>query len=322
MRLFAFVVLLLLAGAASAQAPKSPPTVGYWWNPNESGRGWNIEVQNDVVAITHFVYRPDGSATFLQSAGPFDLTTGVVSATLNQFGQGQCIGCPYTRPVTTSIGTVRFEFPNDSQGQVIYPDGTIINIQPFVYGYSNALSATFGTWSTNWAGVTGALFSGIYQFYRETQINPTLRAAEGRRIFPTGNRLILASEVNGVYLMVADVSSSFNEAFYVIANVRDFQGLACPYPKGSNPPGINDCRGALFGQRIYSNAQSLRLFPVAGSAADAKITSPHDVERAEEMRAHSTAAQALPLALAKAAHDPAVYAAAHALNQALGKASE
>lgn len=323
MRFLIALAFLCLSSLAAAQAPRTPPTAGFWWNPNESGRGWNIEVQNDVVAVTHFVYRTDGSSTFFQSAGAFDLTTGVVSGALNAIEQGQCIGCPYRRPTTTSLGTVRFEFPNDSQGRVIYPDGTVINIQPFVYGYSNALTATFGTWSTNWAGVTGALFSGMYQFYRETQINPTLRAAEGRRIFPTGNRPILATEVNGVYLMIADVSSSFNEVFYVVANVRDFQGVACVYSKGSNAPGINDCRGAAYGQRIYSNGQSQRLFPASSAlpAPDPKSLVYYDAKALAELSTPGAKHHALPSALAKAAGDPALHAAAIALDAALSNST-
>lgn len=273
MRIFLFAVLILATASTWAQSTFSPPTAGFWWNPSESGRGWNIEVQNDVVAVTHFTYRTDGSSTFLQSAGPFDFATGTVVGALNAVEQGQCIGCAYRRPTSTSQGTVRFEFSSDSSGRVIYPNGTSIQIQPFVYGYTNSATATYGTWMTNWVGVTRTVFASFIFFSGETPVNGR-PAAQGVRVFPSGNRVALASEVDGTYIILIDASAEFYDLMYVGANIRDFAGVGCTYRKGGTPPAISSCTGLAYGSRVYSLNHTRRLFPSFPTLSDAATPDP------------------------------------------------
>lgn len=53
-----FVALMFFAGQAFAFQPRT----GQWWNPSESGRGFNIEIQNGAMTLTVYAYDASGNA--------------------------------------------------------------------------------------------------------------------------------------------------------------------------------------------------------------------------------------------------------------------
>src|SRR4029450_4326503 len=46
------------------------PQNGWGWNPNESGRGFFIEMTGGVMFLAGYFYESDGRATWLSSGGP------------------------------------------------------------------------------------------------------------------------------------------------------------------------------------------------------------------------------------------------------------
>ena len=91
-RLLAALCLYVIAFAAQAAVLIGDPTRGLWWNPNESGRGFNIEMQGDVMIVTSFVYAPGGAATWFISAGRYNFATGTFSATFDANTGGRRVG--------------------------------------------------------------------------------------------------------------------------------------------------------------------------------------------------------------------------------------
>lgn len=87
---FALAALLAASPSAFAFTPES----GFWWNPDEPGTGYNIEIQDNWLGITAYVFRPEGTSAWFISAGPMTGNSGY-SSTLDGFSGGQCIGCPY-----------------------------------------------------------------------------------------------------------------------------------------------------------------------------------------------------------------------------------
>jgi hypothetical protein len=59
---------VLLSGFWNAS--RADPQVGWYWNPNESGRGFFVESQNGVTFIGAYLYDTDGHALWLVSGGP------------------------------------------------------------------------------------------------------------------------------------------------------------------------------------------------------------------------------------------------------------
>ena len=66
--------LFALADSASALTVGGP-TQGLWWNPAESGRGYQIDLQGDTMIVTTFTIELDtGLSHLLQSALPLAVT--------------------------------------------------------------------------------------------------------------------------------------------------------------------------------------------------------------------------------------------------------
>lgn len=90
-----------------------------WWNPAESGWGVTVDHQQDVMFLTFFVYRADGSPYWvtatLQKVGFSGLATSpqVFTGDLNET-HGPSFGVPFnSAPVTyRKVGTATFTAPN------------------------------------------------------------------------------------------------------------------------------------------------------------------------------------------------------------------
>src|SRR6476661_2986839 len=91
-RTTALLVSLCIAGSCFAQ---SLGTIfsDLWWNPAESGWGVTVDHQQDVMFLTFFVYRADGSPYWVtsllthtsNSAGPFAFSGDVYETRGPQF---------------------------------------------------------------------------------------------------------------------------------------------------------------------------------------------------------------------------------------------
>lgn len=94
MRQSLFVLFLLLASALGRPAAAFTPENGFWWNASEAGRGFTIEIQDNFLFMIGYVYRQDGSATFVTTQGLMQ-GNAAYQGVLDTFSNGQCIGCPY-----------------------------------------------------------------------------------------------------------------------------------------------------------------------------------------------------------------------------------
>ena len=60
--------------------PTGGPTMGLWWNPSESGRGYEIDLQADTMIVTTYVYEQSGDPIWYLSSGTFDYSTGTLQS--------------------------------------------------------------------------------------------------------------------------------------------------------------------------------------------------------------------------------------------------
>src|SRR6476659_39898 len=103
--LFAFAFATLASSSALALWPDN----GWYWNPNESGRGVSVEVQNDKIFIAIYVYESTGAPIWYYAAGAMT-DDHTFTNTLYKTSNGQCIGCSPRTPVSTPVGTVTMTF--------------------------------------------------------------------------------------------------------------------------------------------------------------------------------------------------------------------
>jgi len=109
------------------------PVTGLWWNSNESGSGYNIQVQHGVMVVTMYSYTNMGDAVWYLAVGALTNAGGGVAGTgtLDRYGGGQCASCGYRMPSHMgNDGGVTITFTSPTQATIQLPGGRITQIQP------------------------------------------------------------------------------------------------------------------------------------------------------------------------------------------------
>ncbi len=109
------------------------PVTGLWWNPNESGTGYNIEVHHGVMVVTMYSYGAGGDPLWYLVVGDLANAGGGVAATgtLDKYRGGQCASCMYQMPAMMgNDGGMTITFTSPTAATVQLPGGRITQIQP------------------------------------------------------------------------------------------------------------------------------------------------------------------------------------------------
>lgn len=120
---------------AQSMAPNTVvPEAGAWWNPEEPGRTFNLEVQRDSLAIIASVYDANGQPTWLASSGPYDTLTGTYTGSFGTYVNGPCLGCAYRVPeyVPSVGGQLKLVFTSATTGTLYFQGGST-PIRKFVW---------------------------------------------------------------------------------------------------------------------------------------------------------------------------------------------
>ena len=106
------------------------PVVGLWWNPEESGSGYNLDVKNGVLVATIYTYKGSGEPQWYITSGP--ISDNRFSGTINKYVGGQCISCPYAGLPTSAgnDGVIGIEFASPTSATMSLPGGRTTRIQP------------------------------------------------------------------------------------------------------------------------------------------------------------------------------------------------
>ncbi|MEZ5545502.1 MAG: hypothetical protein R3F10_10000 [Lysobacteraceae bacterium] len=142
----AFLALLAafsFASAANAYTPES----GVWASPGETGAGMYLELQDDVLTLAVYGGDAQGRPTFYTAAGRLaytyntngDLTSVVFRERMVRYSNFGCIGCP-PAPVANEhddVGwlTIAFDPADATRAQLTWPNGRVIPLYRFEYGY-------------------------------------------------------------------------------------------------------------------------------------------------------------------------------------------
>ena len=106
------------------------PEAGWWWNPEENGRGFFIEWQGNTFHVAAFLYDETGRATWYLSAYPTSDPLRM-SGSWWLFGNGQAPGAP-PRPATNidnNVAPVDIQFTSATTATMTLPGGTRVPLR-------------------------------------------------------------------------------------------------------------------------------------------------------------------------------------------------
>ncbi len=108
---------------ASSRAPY--PKSGWWWNAQESGRGFTLEVSGNLMFLASYLYDAKGHATWYVSVGRF-FADGSFSGSLDTYVGGQALTASY-RPASLvgSTGNIDLACATESACTLIWPGGAV-----------------------------------------------------------------------------------------------------------------------------------------------------------------------------------------------------
>lgn len=211
------------------------PTPGIWWNPLESGRGYQIDLQGNIMVVTTYGFGPTGAPTWYISAGVYNQQTGTFESTFDNTENGQCFGCPYRAPTPRPAigGTMRIVFDSYVSG-TLYFNGGSTRILRQIYAYPQPLDFLFGEFllSSNTFGIVLAdwpVFTTTYvsngTTYAAGNQDGSSQVAVGTFVTSVGRWLVLVR--NG----------SFDHYYDVDMDDRRVVGRGWVVPTGANISG-------------------------------------------------------------------------------------
>jgi len=268
---------LFWANASHALTPES----GWWWNEAESGRGFSIELQNNTIFMSGFLYEASGAPLWFVASGPYSQTANSFEGDMLSLRGGQCITCSYrAATIQPSLGRIQLRFASPSTANMTWPGGNLA-IKRQIYGVASDIEKMFGSFAFSTAGTSNRVHFGNWLTFSRTINDPGLgKVAVGST---ESGRTALAAFTNAertAILVLVDASTSFYESYLIPVSFfgsREGSGLWSTYLKTQTAPLPN------------AYAHIARIF-AASAAPVAPMAMPSDSPKAQVGALQSTAA--------------------------------
>jgi len=122
---------LRMVSSGSVGDTLATPKSGWWWNENEGGRGYALEIRNGALFMAGFMYARDGAATWFVSSGELSSPTRY-SGTMIHYADGQTLSGPFKAAVYQGgLGTISLNFTAANRGTLTWPDGSSTTIRRY-----------------------------------------------------------------------------------------------------------------------------------------------------------------------------------------------
>jgi hypothetical protein len=200
--------------AARECRPQLPQT-GWWWNPQEPGRGFSIEAQGNNLFMATYLYDVSGRSTWHVAVGPTSLDGSLFTNTLLSFGGGVTLDGPYrSNSRLPDAGPITMTFDDGQHGTLVWPGGTVA-IQRYPFGANGTATAPLANQPQSgwWWGGAGDSGRG---FFIEWQ---------GSRAFIAG------------YMYDAEGNATWYVADSPVTNAQSFQGTWLQFANGQTMTG-------------------------------------------------------------------------------------
>ena len=137
-----------VAGAVSAVKSIVTPATGWWWNPDEPGRAFSLEISGGRMFLGAFLYDTDGAPLWFVVNGTGNGAS--YSGPLEKYGFGQTLAGDY-RPAQLlgAAGGVEVTFTSATTGRMFWPGGTVA-IQRFPVDGQTVVAAHSSAPETGW----------------------------------------------------------------------------------------------------------------------------------------------------------------------------
>jgi hypothetical protein len=234
-----FATGLFAAGSVSAVLPDS----GWYYNPDESGRGFNIEIQGDTLFIAGFMYDTVGNPIWVFSGGPMSSDT-TYSAAAFQTANGQPLGGAYHPATTVPFGTATVTFPTTTTADIVV-NGYSFSVERQVFGFdfSSAAQPLLGEFIFVSGDTILPVYFGERISFNGTQVSTTngTTFAAGNRTGDSGVNNIAVGQFNAgtaTWGILLDSSPLYYEYFtFTFEGLNLVEGTSSTYLKGSSPNG-------------------------------------------------------------------------------------
>lgn len=148
------------AAMFSLSANAFMPAAGVWTIDSEEngqpGRGFQLDVQNEVVIFYYNGYRADGSSVFYVAFGP--MANNVFASALREFRGGTILGAPRKNAAEVAgPGNVSITFSSGTRGSITFPGEPAKAITKFNFGYPQTQDGLLGTYLLAYATPAGVI---------------------------------------------------------------------------------------------------------------------------------------------------------------------
>ncbi|MCU6434920.1 hypothetical protein LPB67_14175 [Undibacterium sp. Jales W-56] len=125
----------IVPGGVNAEVPANTPEAGWWWNPDEGGRGFSVEIQNGNMFLAGYMYDNLGNPIWYAS-GPMKMTDAATyEGVWQQYGNGQTLTGSYKPAivVAANAGRVIIRFSDKRNAVLTLPNNKNIPITRFTF---------------------------------------------------------------------------------------------------------------------------------------------------------------------------------------------
>ena len=130
------MILALLAATFSLSASAATPQSGFYFNPNESGRGFTIEIQANALFIAGYLYDAAGDPIWFVSGGLMS-SDNTYSGAAYRTANGQPLGGSYRAPTSVPFGNATITFPTTMDANIAV-NGFNFTVTREIFGFDPA----------------------------------------------------------------------------------------------------------------------------------------------------------------------------------------
>jgi len=264
------VLFASIAMSTLAPAYAFTPESGVWWNPAEGGRGFVIEVQDNILSIGAYLYGSQGQAQWYTAGGTM-AGNALFQGTLDLYANGQTIGGAYRAPtvIRGAGGNVRIDFDTETRGRLTWAGGVTPIERVNLLGTNE--QRMLGEWQLILdfasSGTGNYPFIGDTLVLRQTIDRPgtqpdeftgcradnslaaacsaaALRDHDVTGYFEPVRRVGIPVQLgNNYHVMLVNDSATTWLAYFVNVGGASFEGFASLYPKNGAPTAFYPVRG-------------------------------------------------------------------------------
>lgn len=237
------------------------PQIGTWAIDEEvngkPGRGFQIDVQNDVLVLYFYGYEQTGESTYWLAAGRIPDGSDELSADLGEYEGGMAFGDPIKNATYLgSRGKLTIRFTNRTEGEICLPNESCKAISPFNFGFEKSAYDLLGSWLVVGSPPQSSHAPEGYEFVFERVVAASMPGdvdhAVGRAIFNINGAAVvvdiacdkLFNPEPWEYFCKGGVGSESRE-MYVNLERNGFEG-------SYRDPTTGDITGSVFGFRLGS----------------------------------------------------------------------